>query len=115
MEQEKQMNERVIAAQTALDQAKENLATAKASAGIEAKDDNMNVSDEEQDKDLTGTASHRIQEGLTSLQTNLEALQQSATQMLEDEQKALKRPRIEEKQDHGTKPSEPSAAVPGFG
>ena len=114
MEQEKQMNERVTAAQTALEQAKENLATAKASAGIESKDDTMNVSDEEQDKDLTGTASHRIQEGLTSLQTNLEALQQSATQMLEDEQKALKRPRIEEKPDHGTKPSEPSSTVPGL-
>ena len=115
MEQEKQMNERVTAAQTALEQARESLATAKASAGIETKDDTMNVSDEEQDKDLTGTASHRIQEGLTSLQTNLEALQQSATQMLEDEQKALKRPRIEEKPDNGAKPSEPSATVPGFG
>lgn len=115
LQQEKNMAERVATAQTALEQAKENLASAKASAGIEAKDDTMNVSDEEQDKDLSGGASVRIQEGLTSLQTSLEALQTSATQMLEDEQKALKRPRLEEKPANGAKEPDSSGMVPGFG
>lgn len=115
LEQEKQMNERVNAAMEALESAKESLAKAKSTAGVEAKDDTMNVSDDDQDKDLTGPAAERIQEGLTSLQSSLEALQTSAAQMLEDEQKALKRPRLEAKSENGAKPSESTGHVPGFG
>ena len=81
------MNERVSSAMEALDQAKECLAKAKSTAGIEAKEDAMTVSDEEPDKDLAGSTADRIKEGLTNLQTSLEALQTSAEQMVEDEQR----------------------------
>ena len=54
----------------------------------------MTVSDEEPEKDLAGPTADRIKEGLTNLQTSLEALQTSAEQMVEDEQKALKKTSI---------------------
>lgn len=116
LEQEKQMNERVNSAMEALDQAKESLAKAKSTAGIETKEDTMAISDEETDKDLAGSTADKIKEGLTNLQTSLAALQSSAEQMVEDEQKALKRPRLDE----GTsgvaeKPSNASGAHSGFG
>lgn len=116
LEQEKQMNERVNSAMEALEHAKESLATAKSTAGIEVKEDTMAISDEEPDKDLAGCTADRIKEGLTNLQTSLAALQSSAEQMVEDEQKALKRPRIEESPPNvAEKPSMPSGAVSGFG
>ena len=115
MEQEKQMNERVSSAMEALDQAKECLAKAKSTAGIEAKEDAMTVSDEEPDKDLAGSTADRIKEGLTNLQTSLEALQTSAEQMVEDEQKALKRPRLDPAHTEAPKPSESHGGATGFG
>jgi len=116
LDQEKQMNERVTTAMEALDQARESLAKAKSTAGIETKEDAMTVSDEEPEKDLAGPTADRIKEGLTNLQTSLEALQTSAEQMVEDEQKALKRPRLEENnQDTTAKPSDSRASLPGFG
>ena len=68
--------------------------------GIDAKDDAMAISDEEgdkTDKDLPHKTADKIKEGLASLHTSLDALRQSADQAVEDEQKALKRPRLEEK------------------
>ena len=115
MEQEKQMNERVNAAMEALDQARESLAKAKSTAGIETKEDAMAVSDEEPDKDLAGSTADRIKEGLTNLQTSLEALQSSAEQMVEDEQKALKRPRLDSAHVEAAKPSELHGTAAGFG
>jgi len=115
MEQEKQMNERVSSAMEALDQAKECLAKAKSTAGIEAKEDAMTVSDEEPDKDLAGSTADRIKEGLSNLQTSLEALQTSAEQMVEDEQKALKRPRLDPAHAEAPKPSESHGCATGFG
>ena len=109
------MNERVSSAMEALDQAKECLAKAKSTAGIEAKEDAMTVSDEEPDKDLAGSTADRIKEGLTNLQTSLEALQTSAEQMVEDEQKALKRPRLDPAHAEAAKPSEPHGGATGFG
>ena len=116
LDQEKQMSERVSSAMETLEQAKEALAKAKSTAGIEAKEDAMAVSDEDPEKDLTGPAADRIKDGLTSLQTNLEALRNSAEQMVEDEQKALKRPRLDENApDNASKPSDMHSSHPGFG
>ena len=115
LEQEKQMNERVNTAMEALNQAKESLAKAKSTAGVEAKEDTMAISDEEPDKEIAGSTADRIQEGLTNLQSSLEALQTSAEQMVEDEQKALKRPRLDTGQLDSAKPSELPGAASGFG
>ncbi|CAL1143827.1 unnamed protein product [Cladocopium goreaui] len=115
LEQEKQMNERVNTAMEALNQAKESLAKAKSTAGVEAKEDTMAISDEEPDKEIAGCTADRIQEGLTNLQSSLEALQTSAEQMVEDEQKALKRPRLDTGQLDSAKPSELPGAASGFG
>ena len=116
LEQEKQMNDRVSTAMDALEQAKDSLAKAKSTAGIEMKEDSMAISDEEADKEIAGNTADRIKEGLSNLQSSLAALQNSAEQMVEDEQKALKRPRIEETQQGGAeKPSMPSGAATGFG
>lgn len=115
LDQEKQMNARVTTAMEALEQAKESLAKAKSTAGIETKEDAMAVSDEEA-QDLAGPTADRITEGLTNLQTSLEALQTSAAQMVEDEQKALKRPRLEDNTaDTHAKPSESHGPHTGFG
>ena len=70
LDQEKQMNARVTTAMEALEQAKESLAKAKSTAGIETKEDAMAVSDEEA-QDLAGPTADRITEGLTNLQTSL--------------------------------------------
>lgn len=75
----------------------------------------MAVSDEEPDKDLAGSTADRIKEGLTNLQTSLEALQSSAEQMVEDEQKALKRPRLDSAHVEAAKPSELHGTAAGFG
>lgn len=116
LEQEKQMNERVTSALDALEQAKDSLAKAKSTAGIETKEDAMTVSEEEPEKDVAGPTADRIKEGLTSLQSNLEALKASAEQMVEDEQQALKRPRLEESNaDSHAKPSDSRTMHMGFG
>ena len=99
-DQERQLTERVQAAQEALSAAKENLAKSKSTMGMENKDETMTVSDEETDKtdkDLPHKTADKIKEGLVNLHTSLDALRQSADQAVEDEQKALKRPRLEEK------------------
>lgn len=66
-EQEQQLNERVEAAQASLDQAKENLATTKSQAGVDTKEDSMQVSEDDNDKDVAGKTSARIKEGLSNL------------------------------------------------
>ena len=101
-EQEQQLNERVDAAQLALEQAKESLATTKSQAGMDAKDETMQVSEDENDKDVAGRTSARIKEGLSNLHTSLAALKTSADQLVEEEQKAIKRPRIEPQQADST-------------
>ena len=90
-EQEQQLNERVDAAQLALEQAKESLATTKSQAGMDAKDETMQVSEDENDKDVAGRTSARIKEGLSNLHTSLAALKTSADQLVEEEQKAIKK------------------------
>lgn len=96
--QEKQMTERVSAALEALEQAKLNLATMKTAAGMDIKEDHMVVSDDDtvkQDKDTTNNTADRIKEGISNLHTSLDALRTSAEQMVEEEHKALKRPRLD--------------------
>ena len=81
----------------------------------ETKEDSMAVSDEEA-QDIAGPTADRITEGLTNLQSSLEALQTSAAQMVEDEQKALKRPRLDDGSgDSHPKPSDSHGAHAGFG
>ena len=94
-EQEQQLNERVETAQAALEQAKINLATTKSQAGVESKEESMQISEDENDKDAAGKTSARIKEGLSNLHTSLEALKSSAELMVEEEQKSIKRPRLE--------------------
>lgn len=113
-EQEQQLNERVETAQAALDQAKENLATTKSQAGVEGKDAAMQISDDENDKDIAGATSARIKEGLSNLHTSLEALKTSAEQLVEEEQKSIKRPRLEP-QVPETVPASPGKDAPGSG
>ena len=96
--QEKQMTERVSAALEALEQAKLNLATLKTAAGMDIKEDQMVVSDDDnvkQDKDTTNNTADRIKEGISNLHTSLDALRTSAEQMVEEEHKALKRPTLD--------------------
>ena len=96
VEQERQLTERVHKATEALEQAKEVLASTKSAAGVESKEDAM--SEDETDKatkEANSNAADKIKEGISNLHTSLEALKSSADQMVEDEQKALKRPRIE--------------------
>ena len=74
----------------------------------------MQISEDENDKDAAGKTSARIKEGLSNLHTSLEALKSSAELLVEEEQKSIKRPRLE------TQPAEiaaPSAAteLPGSG
>ena len=78
----------------------------------------MIVSDEEPDKadkDLPHKTADKIKEGLASLHTSLDALRQSADQAVEDEQKALKRPRLEEKPGNASLPSQPDSALTNLG
>ena len=109
------MNARVEAANASLEQAKENLATSKSLAGVvENKEDAINVSEDDTEKDVFGKTSERIQQGLASLQSSLQELRTSAEQMIEEEQNAIKRPRLE------SQPTENASAVPhgenpGFG
>ena len=96
--------ERVTAASQALENAKNNLATTKSAAGVEHKDDAMANSEDDMDKDIAGQTSQRIQEGISNLHHSLKQLQSQADQMVEDEQKALKRPRIATPTEAGTEP-----------
>ena len=108
--QEKQMTDRVSAAFEALEQAKLNLATTKTAAGLDLKEDNMAISDDEtvkQDKDTSNSTADRIKEGIDNLHTSLDALRSSAEQMVEEEHKALKRPRLD--------PGATETAPPGHG
>ena len=92
------MTERVSAALEALEQAKLNLATLKTAAGMDIKEDQMVVSDDDnvkQDKDTTNNTADRIKEGISNLHTSLDALRTSAEQMVEEEHKALKRPTLD--------------------
>ena len=96
VEQEKQLTDRVQKAMEALEQARETLATTKSAAGVESREDAM--SDEETDKttkEVNSNAADKIKEGITNLHTSLGALRSSADQRVEDEQKALKRPRLD--------------------
>ena len=105
--QEKQMTERVTAAFEALEQAKLNLATTKTAAGLDLKEDQMVISDDDnvkQDKATSNSTADRIKEGIDNLHTSLDALRTSAEQMVEEEHKALKRPRL----DPGTTEAMPS-------
>jgi len=95
VEQEKQMADRVAAATEALESAKVNLAQSKQAAGVEVKEDSMTISEDDTDKDVSGQAAERIKEGICNLHTSLEALKSSAEQMVEEEHKALKRPRLD--------------------
>lgn len=95
VDQERQLTERVQKATEALAQARETLASTKTAAGVENREDAMSEEDSEKAKEATINAADKIKEGITSLHTSLEALRSSADQMLEDEQKALKRPRLE--------------------
>ena len=113
-EQDKKVNERVQAAEEALKIAKDNLSTTKALAGVETKDDNAPMSDEDNSKDVSVAHSDRIQTGLTNLQTSLEALRNSAEQMIEEEQQVLKRPRLEAKSSE-LPPGAPLPEKPVFG
>eukprot|EP00435_Cladocopium_sp_Y103_P025498 s1969_g6.t1 len=113
IEQERQMTERVTSAMQNLEQAKDSLAKSKSSAGVDSRDD-TNASDEEMDckKEVSNAAADRIKETLSGLQANLEAMKTSAEQMVEEEQHALKRPRIEVVPE--TKPVSPPDGT-GFG
>ena len=96
-EQDQKMMERVSAATAALQEAKANLANTKTLAGVEQKEDLQPASDDEmdKDKDIAGQTSQRIQEGIQNLHNSLKQVQSSADQMVEEEQKAIKRPRLE--------------------
>eukprot|EP00435_Cladocopium_sp_Y103_P046155 s216_g13.t1 len=98
IEQERQLTERVNAAVLSLEHAKENLAKSKSSAGVETKEDSMNISDDDTDlakKDVSNATAERIQESLTGLHTSLAQMKSSAEKMVEEEHQALKRPRLE--------------------
>ena len=104
IEQEKQLTERVAVAQEALATARTHLTRTQESAGVEVKEDAMHISDEETDKtnkDATTNASDQIQQGLAGLRDSLDALKKSADKAAEEEQQALKRPRIESKEAPG--------------
>ena len=96
-EQDHKMLERVNTATTALQEAKANLANTKTLAGVEQKEEMHPASEDDmdKDKDIAGQTSQRIQEGIQNLHHSLKQLQSSADQMVEEEQKALKRPRLE--------------------
>lgn len=114
VEQERQMTERVHKALEQLEQAKDTLAKTQSLAGVEHKEDGM--SEDEADKDakaVNTNAADKIKEGISNLHSSLEALRSSADQMVEDEQKALKRPRLEPKTNDAG-PAAPGTA-PGFG
>jgi hypothetical protein len=113
VEQERQMAERVTAAAEALETAKVNLAQSKQAAGVEVKEDAMTISEDDTDKDVSGQTAERIKEGICNLHTSLEALKSSAEQMVEEEHKALKRPRIDASPTDATTHAHPSST--GFG
>ena len=111
-EQEQQMLDKVTNAMQALKTAKSNLAQLKASAGADSKDESMAISDDEVDKDITGATATKIKEGITSLHQSLQQLQTSAELMAEEEQHALKRPRIEK--DNAEMPPAPNKETGAF-
>lgn len=114
VEQEKQLTDRVQKAVEALAQAKDALAKTQSQAGVELKEDGMSEDDAEKEAKVVNTnAADKIKEGISNLHTSLEALRSSADQMVEDEQKTLKRPRLESKTPEGCPSSSPAA--PGFG
>ena len=97
-DQEKQLTDRVQKAAEALAQAKETLAKTKSLAGVENREEAMSEDDTEKAaKEVNITAADKIKEGITNLHTSLDALRSTADQMVEEEQKALKRPRLEPK------------------
>eukprot|EP00435_Cladocopium_sp_Y103_P050690 s495_g15.t1 len=115
IEQERQLTERVNAAVQSLEMAKETLAKSKSSAGVETKEDSMNISDDDQDlakKDVSNATAEHIKESLTGLHSSLEQMKNSADKMVEQEQQALKRPRLEVPPDQ---PNAPPPEGPGLG
>eukprot|EP00435_Cladocopium_sp_Y103_P038123 s976_g10.t1 len=95
LQQEKQLADRMQNAKDSLIQAKENLSSTKASAGVESREDGSTMSDvdELECKDIHSTASAKIAEGFGNLARNLQTLQKEAEELEASEQHALKRPR----------------------
>ena len=114
VEQERQMTDKVQKATEALAQARETLASTKIAAGVENRDEAMSEDEADKEtKEANSNAADKIKEGITSLHTSLEALRTSANQMLEDEQKALKRPRLADSKEDSSHASPPDGS--GFG
>lgn len=94
LQQEKDVSERVTQAREALASARETLSNSKKAAGVEAKEDANTMSDTEE-IDISANTATKITEGFNQLSAGLQTLQQQAQMAEEEEQKAMKRQRLE--------------------
>ena len=101
--QESALAERVEAAHKTLEMAKADLVSSKKSLGEGIAEDAMTISDEEsENKEVSQGNAQKTTDGMNNLANTLESLKAQAAQVVEDEQKSVKRPRL-------SAPSEPVA------
>ena len=93
--QESTLADRVNAAHKSLEEAKTALVSSKKTLGENTSEEAMTISDEETEtKQVSSSSAQGITDGMQNLTNTLESLRAQAAQVVEEEQKSVKRPRL---------------------